>query len=273
MPPICRVHPPRQLLRSRPPTGFPGSALGSPPTGGGRKVTNCRDRTVAPNDCARSAPTASAALVSSLAVRIPVQVRPRWEPLPSPEFNTPAGHARLFRLRELPLCVPWLCSTWPHRPAASHLNAYSRQIGEDRLIEYIASDAVAFRFVPVRPSYLLLTEPIGTAPFLLPWGGAPHSLARGHQRLAGEFVLSFFLSGNPAAAPIDGSAGGLAAGPTPHARFPTPFHHALRFLCVRGTPASGTFAKPGVLSSSNRPETLGSPALEAARCILVLDAQ
>jgi len=33
------------------------------------------------------------------------------------------------------LSVPWLCSTWPHRPAASHVNAYSRQIGEDRLIE------------------------------------------------------------------------------------------------------------------------------------------
>src|ERR1035437_4397476 len=77
-----------------------GSALGSPPTDGGRKVTNYRDRRVAPNDCVRLAPTAAAALVSSLAVRIPVQVRPRWEPLPSPEFNTPAGHARLFRLHE-----------------------------------------------------------------------------------------------------------------------------------------------------------------------------
>src|ERR1035441_4482622 len=98
VPPICRVHPPKQLLRSRPRPGFPGSALGSPPTGGGRKVTNYRDRRVAPCDCARSAPTAAVALVSSLAVRIPVQVRPRWEPLPSPEFNTPAGRARLLRL-------------------------------------------------------------------------------------------------------------------------------------------------------------------------------
>src|ERR1022692_954298 len=100
VPPICRVHPPKQLLRSRPRPGFPGSVLGSPPTGGGRKVTNYRDRRVAPNDCARSAPTAAAALESSLAVRIPVQVRPRWEPLPSPEFSTPAGHARLFRPHE-----------------------------------------------------------------------------------------------------------------------------------------------------------------------------
>src|ERR1035437_9279558 len=80
-----------------------GSALGSPPTDGGRKVTNYRDRRVAPNDCVRLAPTAAVALVSSLAVRIPVQVRPRWEPLPSPEFNTPAGAPGYFAYTSMPL--------------------------------------------------------------------------------------------------------------------------------------------------------------------------
>jgi hypothetical protein len=55
-PPICRVHPPRRLLRSRPWPGFPGSALGSPPTGGGRTVTNRRDKRVTPNGRARPTP-------------------------------------------------------------------------------------------------------------------------------------------------------------------------------------------------------------------------
>ena len=40
-----------------------------------------------------------------------------------------------FDYTSLPLSVPWLCSTWPHRPAASHVNVYSRQIGEDRLTQ------------------------------------------------------------------------------------------------------------------------------------------
>ena len=40
-----------------------------------------------------------------------------------------------FDYTSLPLSVPWLCSTWPHRLAASHVDAYSPQIGEDRLIE------------------------------------------------------------------------------------------------------------------------------------------
>src|SRR5208283_4147904 len=105
-PPIRQVHPPTQPLRSRPPTGFPGSGLGSLPTGGGRKVTNYRDRRAAPGGRARSTPTAAAALASSLAVRIPVQVRPRWEPLPSPQINTPAGRARLLRLHApIPRCA------------------------------------------------------------------------------------------------------------------------------------------------------------------------
>ena len=40
-----------------------------------------------------------------------------------------------FDHMSLPLTVPWFCSTWPHCPAASHEDAYSRQIGEDRQIE------------------------------------------------------------------------------------------------------------------------------------------
>jgi hypothetical protein len=60
-----------------------------------------------------------------------------------------------FDYTRLSLSVPWLCSTWPHRPAASHVNAYSRQIGEDRLIEWIASNGDLFTDAGAIPSEAL----------------------------------------------------------------------------------------------------------------------
>lgn len=88
MPPTFPVHPLRQLGRPHPPHGFPDSARGSPPTGGGRTVTNCRDRRVAPPGLAKRTPITAAVFPSSPIARIPAQFLPRQPVFPRPSLTS-----------------------------------------------------------------------------------------------------------------------------------------------------------------------------------------
>jgi len=97
-------------------------------------VTNYRDRRAAPRGRARSTPTAAEALGSSLAVQIPVQVRPRRGPLPCPRLTLRQGEPSYFDYTRLSLNAPWLVAHG-RTARALHVNACFRQIGADRLID------------------------------------------------------------------------------------------------------------------------------------------